>query len=526
VAKSPRHTPPSDQPGDPDPGGAPPGGGSSEPSEPDTYPSISTTSAGAPAETTNANPESADASASTDQPVGAPGTDTQVPEDLSRQVTTTLAATRTTIRLDQIDRETQKHIYCHRTTAELTDDYAKILVDSLVTEGQVTPVEFYRDCEGRAILVRGYRTVEAHHQIIGRQLDPGHFSNDMKVPAVELVGGSEVDYILRAVTSNEVRKHLSEEGKYQVAVLLVDRKVPATRAARAMGISTTVYQRYVKRHLNQWLQQYVKEEYVTQSDADDLLEAAGNKNALASLRTALTQAFTAVNNHITRLQEQAKVTREKLSPKVITPKTYVTKAKVKKQVLECLKKDKSIVITLGLGTNASATGTSSTGVAGDADVTGQAADGADAEGTAPTVQQEATGGDDDFTFECAVGEKDGKLKMKGLNGVTLSNLSHKSLAAILCKLTLLVDEISALHKTRKAAQLTLETRQTSTIPKMIAFYESIGETGLANALRAQIAPAGNGAGKGNGNGVGHKPPTSRVVQPIKDSISAPPKPEP
>ena len=35
-------------------------------------------------------------------------------------------------------------------------------------EGQITPIEFYRDEQGRAVLMRGYRVVEAHHQIIAR----------------------------------------------------------------------------------------------------------------------------------------------------------------------------------------------------------------------------------------------------------------------------------------------------------------------------------------------------------------------
>ena len=170
----------------------------------------------------------------------------------------------------------------------------------------------------------------------------------MEIPAVELTGGSEVDYLLRAVTSNEVRRHLTEEAKYTVATLLLDRNVTQNRAARAMGISTTLYRRYVRRHTNQWIQSYVNEGYIGLSDTDDLLEAAESKDASEELKRVLIATFAEIERYIAYIQKQAKVTREKLSDKSILPKTYVTKAKVKKTILECLKKGTSIEITVGL----------------------------------------------------------------------------------------------------------------------------------------------------------------------------------
>ena len=177
------------------------------------------------------------------------GTD-QVPEELSRAVSLTYR--RTTIRLNEIDRDAMKHLYRHRTQEELSweyqgggkekgQGYMQSLVESLVSEGQITPIEFYRDEQGKAILIRGYRTVEAHHQIIARRLDPVRYHPTMELPAVELEGGQEVDYLIRAVASNEVRCHLSDEAKYTVAAMLLERKVSATRAARALGISATVF---------------------------------------------------------------------------------------------------------------------------------------------------------------------------------------------------------------------------------------------------------------------------------------------
>ena len=57
----------------------------------------------------------------------------------------------------------------------------------------------------RNILVRGYRLVEAVQQIISRRLDPERFHAGMEIKAVEITGGGEADYLVRAIASNEVR---------------------------------------------------------------------------------------------------------------------------------------------------------------------------------------------------------------------------------------------------------------------------------------------------------------------------------
>ena len=110
--------------------------------------------------------------------------------------------------------------------------------------------------------------------------------------------------------------------------------------------------------------------------------------------------------------------------------------------------------------------------------------------------------------------------VKGLNGITPSRLSHTDLAAILFKLDVLTDEIRAIHQTKQAAQITREASKQSPLQRRITFYDSIGETELANSLRTQIAPGGNGKGNGKGNGA----PGTRVVQPIAASINVPTKP--
>ena len=114
-----------------------------------------------------------------------------VPEELTRAVEMTYKPT--TIKLSEIDDETKRPIFFHREKEVLAwseeeehESYLRSLAESLIKEGQITPIEFYRDEEGRPILVRGYLTVEAHRQIIARKLDPTHFHPDMEIKAAEI----------------------------------------------------------------------------------------------------------------------------------------------------------------------------------------------------------------------------------------------------------------------------------------------------------------------------------------------------
>jgi hypothetical protein len=455
----------------------------------------------------------------TDSSIVSPGTagvaQDSIPDDLANEVT--LTTSRTNLRLDQIDRTTLKHVYCHRDTAELTTGNTKptappgssmrSLVESIVSEGQITPIEFYRDTAGNAILVSGYRIVEAHYQIIGKKLDPARFARDMAIPAVELTGGAEVDYLLRAVASNEVRLSLSDDFRYTVAAMLLERKVPATRAARAMGVSGTVFNRYIRRYDNKWIINHVKDDYLSQTEADTLLEAAAVKDAIVALKQALDTVFIRIRNYIAWLKVQAKANREKLPTKAILPKTYVKQAKVVKLILECLKEGKPLKVELGLGEVPSHPAEATQPGAVGASSAGQPAD--------TTIAPAVPG--DDFTFECKVDEKDGKLRVSGLNGVALSRLSHEALAAIACKLNILAEDVTNLYKTKQAAQTMMEAKQTSTLARKIAFLESIGAWVQVNELKSQIAPAGNG--KGNGT------PVPRTVQPIADTLNVPAKPQ-
>ena len=410
------------------------------------------------------------------------GTD-QVPEELSRAVSLTYR--RTTIRLNEIDRDAMKHLYRHRTQEELSweyqgggkekgQGYMQSLVESLVSEGQITPIEFYRDEQGKAILIRGYRTVEAHHQIIARRLDPVRYHPTMELPAVELEGGQEVDYLIRAVASNEVRCHLSDEAKYTVAAMLLERKVSATRAARALGISATVFGRYIRRYNNQWMLEHVRQDHITLSDADTLLEEAGKANTYKQLEKSFQQIVAQIEAHIARIQARAKATQEKLDDKLGLVKTYV--APQIKEWREVLKKGEAIAINL--------------------DGTGE-----------------------DLTFECKIDDKDGKLKLNGLNNRVLHQLTYDQLGTLAAKLSDVADEVLRVFKQKQAAQKDAIARLDRDA-RLVAFYQKHGATDLAAKLTAQAA---NGNGQSDPN---HGKTTPRTETPVAATIIVPPQPEP
>jgi len=310
-----------------------------------------------------------------------------------------------TIRLDQIDAQTLRHVYCHRDGDSLKwddesrPDNLRSLGESLLGEGQLVPVEFYRHTgttpDGnqvtRNILVRGYRLVEAVQQIISRRLDPERFHAGMEIKAVEITGGGEADYLVRAIASNEVRCALSPEAQYRAAAMLLDRGVSESRGARALGVSPTQFGRYIQRYNNPWMQDHVRAGHVEQSYADDLLDMANRTNRVSQLQAQMTHVVDQAKARINVLRDRAKATKQKWDDErqgvvsAYIPKKLVTKWK------KALEKGEDYT---------------------------------------PQLSPEVIPGQD-WTFTFEITEKDGKFKIEGLNGLALAQKSYSDLALIL-----------------------------------------------------------------------------------------------
>ena len=393
----------------------------------------------------------------------------------------------TTVYLDEIDREAMKHVFNHRDKADMAwgmgdekdekkQNDLRSLAESLLEEGQLTPIEFYRDEQGRAVLVRGYRVVEAYHQIIDRELDPARCCLHMPLLAVQLSGGREADYLVRAVASNEVHRHLSETAKYTVAEMMLRQGVPAIRAARALAVSPSLFARYIRRYHNPWMLEHVAADHLTLTDADALLEAAGTTNSFQELKTAFQAIVEQVEAHIKVLRAKAKLTKQKWDEEKQGKVKYYTKDEIK-DWCKALKEEKPITIDLREDDN------------------------------------------DDFVFECKIDDKDGRLKLNGLNNLALHQLDYVQLAAIAGKLGDVAGAVLQVFKQKQEAKKQGEAARLSSDARLLAFYKEHGADDLAKELERQIA-SGNGQSDPN-----HGKTTPRTETPVTAVINVPPQPE-
>ena len=220
--------------------------------------------------------------------------------------------------------------------------------------------------------------------------------------------------------------------------------------------------------------EHVRQDHITLSDADTLLEEAGKANTYKQLEKSFQQIVVQIEAHIARIQARAKATQEKLDDKLGLVKTYV--APQIKEWREVLKKGKAIAINL--------------------DGTGE-----------------------DLTFECKIDEKDGKLKLNGLNNRALHQLTYDQLGTLAAKLSDVADEVLRVFKQKQAAQKDAIARLDRDA-RLVAFYQKHGATDLAAKLTAQAA---NGNGQSDPN---HGKTTPRTETPVAAIINVPPQPEP
>lgn len=190
------------------------------------------------------------------------------------------------IRLSQIN--VDRNIdYCHRDEDALDPKKLKLLADSLVYEGQQTPMTVCNsgqpDSKGDDIyvLIGGFRRYFALKEAIKQKLDVDRIHNDMEVDAVEVVQGKEQedvefkkDLLLRSVTENEQRKNFTTAEKLEIVKSFRDEDVPDPRAASAMSISDTQYGRFVSVVSHSWLHKHVVDNCVGMTDAAELIKLA------------------------------------------------------------------------------------------------------------------------------------------------------------------------------------------------------------------------------------------------------------
>jgi ParB/Sulfiredoxin domain len=164
--------------------------------------------------------------------------------------------------------------YRHRDDEEAKSGL-KELADSILTEGQLTPIEFFVDDRGVKVLICGHRRVLAMKLLVGRN-EPG-WTEQTLVKAQESKGSPE-DHVIRSIADNVNRRSLSDRGILSAVRVAIAAKAQHTRIAVALGIPLTTFERYAALARNDQMRTHVENSDIGFSDAIKLLQAAEKAN--------------------------------------------------------------------------------------------------------------------------------------------------------------------------------------------------------------------------------------------------------
>lgn len=251
------------------------------------------------------------------------------------------------VRLSQINADKQQD-FCHRDTKALDAATLAPLVENLVSEGQQTPLTVYdsgrTDAAGRTmyVLVGGFRRYHSLHKAAADNLDATHIHTEMEVDAVEVVKGAgqddaefRKDLLVRSVGENEQRKNFTNDEKLAIVKQFHAAKVPAPRAASALGVSETQYQRFLSIVSHPWLHDLVTGQCVGSTDAAELAQKAEKHGRLDDLRGELTRWVAARRKQLDAERRELAKVGKKPTGAAATVKKYLDR-KLVKHWLDCI----------------------------------------------------------------------------------------------------------------------------------------------------------------------------------------------
>jgi hypothetical protein len=251
------------------------------------------------------------------------------------------------VRLSQINADKQQE-FCHRDARALDAATLAPLVENLVSEGQQTPLTVYdsgrTDAAGRTmyILVGGFRRYHSLHKAAADNLDAAHIHAEMEVDAVEVVKGAgqddaefRKDLLVRSVGENEQRKNFTNDEKLAIVKQFHAAKVPAPRAASALGVSETQYQRFLSIVSHPWLHDLVTGQCVGSTDAAELAQKGEKHGRLDDLRGELTRWVAARRKQLDAERRELAKVGKKLTGAAATVKKYLDR-KLVKHWLDCI----------------------------------------------------------------------------------------------------------------------------------------------------------------------------------------------
>lgn len=192
------------------------------------------------------------------------------------------------VRLDQLGE--RREDFCHRDKVAFTDGKLKSFAEQLIREGLQVPVEVVaepKDAPKPYLLVKGHRRAAAL-RLCAKMKAPG-FAEDMEIPAFLVKDATPSDLLCRSLADNEARLGLSVHEKIRACKKLHDADVPESRAASAMGISTSSYQRSLLIASHTFMFDFVAEKCIDPTPAYELLTVARQEKRLRELEEDLNE---------------------------------------------------------------------------------------------------------------------------------------------------------------------------------------------------------------------------------------------
>jgi hypothetical protein len=242
-------------------------------------------------------------------------TETPVIPTRETQATTRLVQ----IPLDQFVLHPER--YCHRDPEELTEGRLKPLMESLVNQGIQVPVEFYKDDKGQPILDKGFRRITGM-RLLAAQHTP-NFVPNMMVDALEVIGATPQDLVLRSIMDNVARKTLSGTERMRAAKVLHDSGVPAQTAAFALGVSLKTLERDLLIARHGWMYQHVADESIGGTTAYRILEEAEKVGRVKEVKEDLDAWVVDQRRKIREKERVAKAQGKELKPRELLVKNYL-----------------------------------------------------------------------------------------------------------------------------------------------------------------------------------------------------------
>jgi len=179
---------------------------------------------------------------------------------------------------DFSDEKTPLDEYCHRHRDKLSEAYLAEVAESLREEKQLEPVQTAKNDRGKWELVTGHRRIAGMY-ILAKRGVPG-FSLDMPVAALEVIGASPEDLLVRSVADNEVRQKLDAKERLLVVQKFAKAGVPKKRGAAALAISEKSYERDLRVAQQPRMLEHVLKDHLMPGDASALILAAEKQHRM------------------------------------------------------------------------------------------------------------------------------------------------------------------------------------------------------------------------------------------------------